>query len=95
MENHPLERIFTLALQQATNGKGSERHGKNVTDFTEQPWVSLAKVHGTGFLTGQAQKKIMEAVANKKEADYLWYEKEILGAINYLAMALIYDKELD
>lgn len=90
---HPLERIFALALEQATQGKGEERHG-NGGDFVSQPWVGLARVHGTGFLTGQAQKKIMEAVANKPESNYLWYEREMLGAINYLAMALIYDKEL-
>ena len=90
---HPLERIFELALEQATKGKGEERHG-NGTDFTDQPWVGLAKAHGSGFLTGQAQKKIMEAVANREETNYLWYEREILGAINYLAMNLIYEKEL-
>ena len=90
---HPLERIFELALEQATKGKGEERHG-NSTDFTDQPWVGLAKVHGSGFLTGQAQKKIMEAVANREDSNYLWYEREILGAINYLAMNLIYEKEL-
>ena len=90
---HPLERIFELALEQATKGKGEERHG-NGTDFTDQPWVGLAKVHGSGFLTGQAQTKIMEAVANREDSNYLWYEREILGAINYLAMNLIYEKEL-
>lgn len=89
---HPLKDVFDLALAQATQGKGNERHS-NGSEFMEQPWVGLANVHGTGFLTGQAQKKIMEAVANKGKADYAWYEKEMLGAIVYLAMAIIHDGE--
>jgi|DEB0MinimDraft_3_1074331.scaffolds.fasta_scaffold57224_2 hypothetical protein len=91
---HPLEKIFEEAVEQASDGKGEERHG-NGKCFMTQPWVSLADTHGTGFLTGQAQKKIMEAVKNKEATNYLWYKREMLGAINYLAMALLYEERID
>lgn len=90
---HPLELIFEKAVEQATKGKGDERHG-NGKDFMKQPWVDLAKIHGTGFLTGQAHKKLMEAVSNREETSYLWYERELLGAMVYLAMALLYEREM-
>lgn len=86
-----LENVFEEALDQVNQGKGNERHG-NGQDFMQQPWVGITKTHGVGFLTGQAQKKIMEAVANKEDTNYLWYKREILGAINYLAMALLYEE---
>lgn len=89
-----LENIFDEALDQVNQGKGNERHG-NGQDFLDQPWVSITKTHGVGFLTGQAQKKIMEAVKNKEDTNYLWYKREILGAINYLAMALLYEENSD
>jgi hypothetical protein len=88
---HPLELIFERAVEQAADGKGSERHG-NGNDFLKQQWVSLAETHGTGFLTGQAQKKLTEAVANRTSDNYDWYERELLGAINYIAMALLKEK---
>lgn len=92
--NHPLERIYQQALEQVSSGKGDERHG-NGKCFLSQPWVSITQTHGTGFLTGQAQKKIIEAVKNKEQTNYLWYKREILGAINYLAMSLLYDEDLN
>lgn len=88
-EGHPLEVVFEEALAQATSGKGEERHGHGV-DFFDQPWLSLANTHGNGFLTGQAEKKIQEATTNKDKWDYDAWEREMLGAINYLAMAIIH-----
>ena len=89
-----IEKIFDEALDQINQGKGNERHG-NGLEFIQQPWVSITDTHGIGFLTGQAQKKIMEAVKNKEDTNYLWYKREILGAINYLAMALLYEETKD
>jgi len=54
---HPLAPVFMAAIEQAMFGKG-ERHGGAVTPFLEQPWVHYSKMHGRGFLTGQASKKL-------------------------------------
>lgn len=88
---HPLQEVFDRAVSQATKGKGQERHGKE-TPFLEQPWVEITDTHGLGFLTGQAEKKIKEAMRNKDKADHAWWEKEMLGSLNYLAMAIIYER---
>ena len=58
---HPLEVIFKKAVEQVASGKGNERHGDG-GDFMIQPWVNITRLHGRGFLTGQAQKKLEEAV---------------------------------
>lgn len=82
---HPLYAPLLAAIEQAMYGKGG-RHGGAVTPFLEQQWVALAKSHGIGFLTGQAAKKLNEAAAGKSgEA----YERELLGAIVYIGMAIL------
>lgn len=86
---HPLFVPLLSAIKQATFGKG-ERHGGAAKPFLEQPWHMLAEQHGVGFLTGQAAKKIGEAAAGKTGADW---ERELLGAVVYLGMALIYHRE--
>ncbi len=84
-ERHPLYAPLMCAIEQAMRGKG-ERHGGATTPFLEQQWVALAKSHGIGFLTGQAAKKLNEAAAGKSgEA----YERELLGAIVYIGMAIL------
>lgn len=83
---HPLEHVFDGCLQQAVSGKGEQRHGKG-TPFMEQPWLFHARRHGLGFLTGQAEKKLGEAQGFEDDARW---EAEMLGAINYMAMAVIY-----
>lgn len=84
-ECHPLYAPLMCAIEQAMRGKG-ERHGGATTPFLEQQWVALAKSHGIGFLTGQAAKKLNEAAAGKSgEA----YERELLGAIVYIGMAIL------
>jgi hypothetical protein len=91
---HPLELIFKDAVAQATGGKG-ERHGGDAVPFYKQQWVFQAKVHGSGFLTGQASKKLTEAVGRRRidDLDDEAYERELLGAINYLAMALLQHRQ--
>ncbi len=92
---HPLESVFNDAIAQATNGKGEERHGQGIP-FLEQKWLRLAESHGIGFLSGQAQKKIEEAMnyyhqfGVKADTEKAWWEREMLGALNYLAMAILY-----
>lgn len=64
---HPLYLAFRSAWMQATRGKG-QRHGGDVTPFYDQLWKEVADAQGTGFLTGQAVKKLQEAGARLMEA---------------------------
>lgn len=84
---HPLYPVFMAAIEQAMSGKGV-RHGGDTTPFLEQPWAHYAKMHGRGFLTGQAAKKLEEA-AQRNGASF---EVEILGAIVYAGMALLKER---
>lgn len=85
---HPLAAVFQDAIDQVTIGKG-QRHGGNVTPFLEQPWVHYADMHGRGFLTGQAAKKLEEAASTRSGAAF---EQEMLGAIVYCAMAILHER---
>lgn len=80
-----LPEVLQAAVEQATKGKG-QRHGGGATPFLEQPWVKLYRTHGLGFLLGQADKKYHEALS---KPDTESFEREILGAIVYLGMALL------
>jgi len=84
--DHPLYPVLMAAIDQAMNGKG-ERHGGAVTPFMDQPWAHYAKMHGRGFLTGQAAKKLEEAATSKREGEA--FKQEMLGAIVYAAMAIL------
>ena len=90
MYDHPLTQVFNLALEQATQGKG-ERHGGDSIPFMEQPWVHYAKMHGRGFLTGQAAKKLEEAASTREGEAFM---HEVLGAIVYASMAILYELKL-
>lgn len=86
--NHPLFPVFMAAINQAVYGKG-ERHGGNRTPFLEQPWVHYAAMHGRGFLTGQAAKKLEEAASTRQGAAF---EQEMLGAMVYSGMAVLKER---
>lgn len=86
--DHPLFPVLVAAIEQAMHGKG-ERHGGNVTPFLEQPWVHYAKMHGRGFLTGQATKKLEEA-SHQREGEA--FETEVLGAIVYAGMSILKER---
>jgi len=88
VQNHPLFPVFVAAIQQAMYGKG-ERHGGNVTPFLDQPWVHYSKLHGRGFLTGQAAKKLEEA-ASTRNGDA--FEPEVLGSIVYCGMSVLFER---
>lgn len=85
-EDHPLRKVFDLAIHQLTKGKG-ERHGGEKVPFLNQQWVTLADDFGTGFLFGQSSKKLREAMGKVGEAR----QRELLGALNYLAMGVLYE----
>ena len=83
--------LFTIlckALHQAQEGKGAERHA-NDRAFDAQPIMGIGDLVGMGFQTGQAIKKTVEAhgMVNRNQLDAA--ERELLGAINYLAAAVL------
>lgn len=85
---HPLFQVLLDAINQAMFGKG-ERHGGAETAFAEQPWAHYAKMHGRGFLTGQAAKKLEEAASTRNGPAF---EQEMLGAIVYCGMAILRER---
>lgn len=85
---HPLIAVFAEAVDQAMHGKGI-RHGGTETPFLEQPWLHYAKLHGRGFLTGQAAKKLEEAASIKDGEAFV---QEALGAAVYIAMAVWFER---
>lgn len=92
---HPLYLAYIDAFHQATGGKGV-RHGGDATPFYDQLWVQVADAQGTGFLLGQAVKKLQEAGTRVLKpdtsaavGDEAW-EREVLGAIVYAGMAILH-----
>lgn len=77
--------VLQRALDQAQSGKGAERHA-NALPFHKQPMQTIAGQVGVGFLTGQAIKKTQEGQTLPAGRDIA----ELLGAINYLAGAVIF-----
>lgn len=85
------ESILQEALYQVFEGKGRERHGNGI-DFSLQPWKSITDNVGTGFVIGQALKKLMEV---KNLTTTSSYKRELLGAIVYIVMAIMYREYTD
>lgn len=81
-----LDYVLRQAYQQAAGGKGKERHATDLP-FTEQPMQSISALLGShNGLLYQAMKKIQES--NRLPHDRAI--AELLGAINYVAGAVIY-----
>jgi hypothetical protein len=88
---HPLEEIFGDALAQATRGKGHARHGlgrdsSERDNFLAQDWRAIARRHGPGFLSGQAEKKLREAL----ELPAAERRTELLGVLVYVGMLILH-----
>lgn len=81
-----LANVLQRAYDQAAQGKGAERHA-NSLPFDKQPMQSISTLLGdhTGLLY-QAMKKIQESTRMDKDAAI----RELLGAINYCAGAVIF-----
>ena len=77
--------VLQKALYQAQDGKGAERHGNGLS-FLEQPALTITRAVGLGFPLGQAMKKIQESQRMDPDAA----KRELLGAINYLAAAVLF-----
>ncbi len=88
---HPLYPILIAALEQAMYGKG-KRHGGVSAPFLDQPMFHYIKMHGRGFATGQAAKKLEEAASTRKGDAF---EHEVLGAIVYAASAILAERQQD
>lgn len=84
--------ILQEAHDQAASGKGKERHA-NARPFMQQPILEIGRMCGLGYPTGQAQKKTQEAVGMFNRGEHKRAEAELLGAINYLAAAILLIRE--
>lgn len=80
----PLAGVLHRAYAQAAAGKGAERHAQG-QPFDQQPMQDLIRLYGLGFALGQAAKKAQEAQRLPRDRAVT----ELLGAINYLAGAVI------
>jgi hypothetical protein len=79
-----LAHVLLRAFHQAAQGKGKERHAQSLP-FHQQPMQKLIGLYGVGFALGQAAKKAQESQRLPHERAVA----ELLGAINYLAGAVI------
>lgn len=79
-----LARVLARAFSQAAHGKGKERHSTG-QPFEAQPMQALIELYGPGFALGQAAKKAQEA----QRLEHTAAVRELLGAINYMAGAVI------
>jgi hypothetical protein len=80
--------VLMEAFNQAAYGKGKERHASG-DPYEQQPCCSIARKVGVGFPLGQAMKKIEESLRLEGERGI----NELLGAINYIAAAIIVLRE--
>ena len=81
-----LRRVLDMAFEQASSGKGKERHAKG-EPFEEQTIMQIIKAHGVGFATGQGEKKLREHHGLSTDDAKI---HELLGVINYTAAAILY-----
>jgi hypothetical protein len=82
--------VLSRAFDQAARGKGAERHGQGQA-FDEQPMMTITSLVGVGGPLFQAMKKAQEAQRLPRDAAV----RELLGAINYLAGAIIHLESRD
>lgn len=80
-----LARVLARAFAQAAIGKGAERHAQAGEPFDMQVMQDMARRFGVGSLLGQAFKKSEES----QRLGHAAAVRELLGAINYLAGAVI------
>jgi hypothetical protein len=85
-EYEPLANVLDDALNQAQQGKGSERHGQGLP-FKDQPIMNIPKLQNSDVgLMYQAIKKLQESQRMDKDAAV----RERLGAINYIAASILF-----
>jgi hypothetical protein len=79
-----LQRELGDAYEQSSAGKGKERHA-NGRPFDRQPIMEMGRLYGFGFQSGQAAKKVQEAIGMHNRGDVDKAVHEVHGAIVYLA----------
>ena len=89
-----LARILKMAYEQASGGKGKERHA-NGKSFDDQPIMTITRNKGLGFPTGQAEKKLGEACTLLKLKGKDAAIRELLGVINYTAAAIAHIENME
>jgi hypothetical protein len=87
-EYRSLHGVLQEALEQASEGKGKERHATDGEAFENQPICEIARRLDGGPLY-QAVKKIYESKRLPGEAGV----RELLGAINYIGAEIILRRE--
>lgn len=88
----PLRMALEAAYNQATEGKGKERHA-NAKPFDKQPIMEIGRMVGIGYHLGQAMKKAQESKGMLDRKNNEAAQAELLGAINYLAAAWVMIQE--
>ena len=82
-----LQDVLEDAYEQAARGKGKERHGRGAT-FESQPMQVISGLLETDLgMAFQAIKKLQEGV---RMEDAAARERELLGAIVYIAGIIVY-----
>lgn len=95
----PVEGYETLwnvlldAFEQASKGKGKERHAKS-RPFDQQPIITIGRETGPGGTVFQVKKKSGEALGMITRGQFDAAERELLGAINYAAATILLVREL-
>ena len=82
-----------MALEQARNGKGKERHNPKDLKFTDQEIVCEARLLGMSAPAFQGRKKTRESVGLAEKGNYEQAKEDILGAIVYLVSMYIVIEE--
>jgi hypothetical protein len=85
-----LRRVLEAAYDQASMGKGKERHAGDGLAFIDQPMQAVSKLLNTSDgLAFQAIKKVTESQGMKT---FEQKERELLGAIVYIAGMIIFEQ---
>ena len=82
-----LQSVLDAAFEQAATGKGKERHARG-NPFEKQHMQTISQLLGTDRgMAFQAIKKLTEGLDMKDSGAK---ERELLGAINYIAGIVVY-----
>jgi hypothetical protein len=90
LDYESLRRVLEAAYDQASMGKGKERHEGDGLAFIDQPMQAVSKLLNTSDgLAFQAIKKVTEQQGMKT---FEQKERELLGAINYIAGIIVFEQ---
>lgn len=88
-----LQIVLNDAFDQAANGKGKERHGNTGLPFHEQRMQTISQLLATDQgMAFQAIKKLTEGL---ELPDRGARERELLGAIVYIAGIVVYHRAIE